>query len=672
MTTPSIKKRKQNTIILVDKKKPQFFQFDTALIFDEKPINKALAVELLMEGSNSAISAETSLLFAKKIRIVCPKATPLKEGVKLILNLSGLYQEFQEHYLLNIPCTLSTVENYQHVTHAVLSFTDAIDCQFNEWYQNWLTQFQELHKSDEIDEHSFQFIYQYYKRLYAAHLPHPVLLSNQQKIQHTFISKPCSSNITFVNEHGTNIQVPLSIFQAHIKHQNNETRIPVYVWYEDKQIFHFSNRDYPKVSSKRIVSWLRTKKHWRVLLVRNRHIFPIEKLQCNEIKQYVTAEAVTNNEEFRQSFADLSTSTHILDISCLFANIQLPMQSESFSATKQTTAELFGNYQLLSFQVKRAEHRYEYHTGITLTTEVQEKSATIKAEIINISFLGLGVIIPVADYPFKENDTIMVEFTEWNDNLPSRFFKKAALLETIEYTIISIYKNPKNIFLGLKRIKRDTDPTLNSFIRNKLAEIEQSKPGCIHNDFDLYQSLFSSLWVNNNITGLAFFLGRDSNGIRIIQAIVSTQENSKIRSPYQSTQDWTFLQQIALPLDIAINKLNPEKNNANNSLNIGIYCYFDSTGTTPKWLTKTDLDFQTIEQKSSFITTAMQHKKHFFYHCSLIAISPGKDDILKGESSAFVSLAAHRLKEIHDICRALIAIGELNDVTRLIEFMHKG
>lgn len=264
-----------------------------------------------------------------------------------------------------------------------------------------------------------------------------------------------------------------------------------------------------------------------------------------------------------------------------------------------------------------------------------------------------------------------MEFTAWNASMPSSFFKKKETLETVEYTITSLYKTQEIIFLGLERIKRDTDPKLNSFIRNKLAEIKQSQSGSIYNEFDLYQALFSSLWVNNNIAGLAFFLGKDNNGVRIIQAIVGTQENSKIRSPHQSTQDWTFLQQIALPLDIAINKLNPEKNNANHSLSLGVYCYFDDKGNSPKWVTKTDLDFNTIEQKSSFIKVAVSYQKHFFYHCSLVAITPGKDDILKGESSSFVSLAAHRLKEIHNICRALIAIGELNDVTRLIEFMHK-
>jgi hypothetical protein len=102
-----------------------------------------------------------------------------------------------------------------------------------------------------------------------------------------------------------------------------------------------------------------------------------------------------------------------------------------------------------------------------------------------------------------------VEFTAWNASMPSSFFKKKETLETVEYTITSLYKTQEIIFLGLERIKRDTDPKLNSFIRNKLAEIKQSQSGSIYNEFDLYQALFSSLWVNNNIAGLAFFLGKD-------------------------------------------------------------------------------------------------------------------------------------------------------------------
>lgn len=226
MTTPSTKKRKQNTIVQVDKKNPQFFKFDAALIFDEKPVNRTMSVELLIEGNNSLVNAETSLLFTKKIRIVCAKMVPLKEGSKLQLNLRSLFQEHAENYLLNIPCILTKVENHQHVTHAVLNFIDPLDCQFNEWYQNWLAQYREVHKSDAIDEHAFQFIYQFYKRLYAAHLPHPVLLSDKQTIRHAFISNPCSNNIMVTNAQGINVQLPLSIFQTYIKHQDNETRIP--------------------------------------------------------------------------------------------------------------------------------------------------------------------------------------------------------------------------------------------------------------------------------------------------------------------------------------------------------------------------------------------------------------------------------------------------------------
>lgn len=131
------------------------------------------------------------------------------------------------------------------------------------------------------------------------------------------------------------------------------------------------------------------------------------------------------------------------------------------------------------------------------------------------------------------------------------------------------------------------------------------------------------------------------------------------------------MQQLATPLGLEINKIIAEKQQYETQISIGIYCYYDDKSEFPEWKTKTDLEFNSISDKAEFIKMAISYKKHFFYHCSLAPIATGKDDSLNGESSAFVSLAAHRLKEIHEICRSLIAVGELHDMTRLIEFMYR-
>lgn len=657
-------------IVLVDKNTPQIFNFDEAVVFDETPINKVFPVELLLEEPPSVCNAKTSELYHNQIRIVCANSAPLNEGQRLQLNLNALYKQHAKEYFLNIPCTLTRLEKFQQVTHALLTFSEHVNSDFIDWYKQWLDTQQEAHKNTDIDQNAFNFIYQYYKRVYASHLIYPVLFSDTQQIKHAFISKQCSTNITFSNQQKVNIELPINIIQAYIKLQKKETRIALYVWYENDQIHYFSNKDHPTLPSKKIVSWLKTKPQWRVLLIRNREIAPATELQYDEIKQYITKDAVANAAAFEQSFTQLSTTTHILDISCLFARINLPTYTAALAENTQTLDALKVNYQILSFQVKRAEHRFNYQTKLTLTTLNPSNNITIPAESSDISFLGLNIRLPLANYPLKEQDFILVEFTQWNEMLRSSLFKKKAKLEAAEYKIINIYKKDDHISLGLRRIKRDTDPKLNSIIREKIEDIKQSIPGSIHNDFDLYQSLLASLWINNNIAGLPFFLSRDNQGIRIIQAIASTKENLKIRNPYQENNDWSFLQQIALSLDLAINKLNSEKHTLLNHLNIGVYCYYDDTGADSAWKTKTDLDFQSTADKFNFISTAMRYKKHYFYHCALVPITPGKDDILNGESSAFISLAAHRLKEIHEVCRALIAIGELNDVTRLVEFIH--
>ena len=92
--------------------------------------------------------------------------------------------------------------------------------------------------------------------------------------------------------------------------------------------------------------------------------------------------------------------------------------------------------------------------------------------------LGLSVRFPLVDYPFSVRGAVMLEFEQWNEMIPTRMFKKK----------------------------------------------EQTDKGERCNVFGLYQSLVASLWINNNMTGLVFFLGRDTEGVRIIQAVSETQK----------------------------------------------------------------------------------------------------------------------------------------------------
>jgi len=236
MASPHIKKRNINTTILVDKHQPQIFKFDEPPIFDEHSIQQSCNAELVI-NQNTVLNIDTHLFYTKKIQIVAPKTDDLIEGQSIHLNLNRFYQKLKQDYFLNIPCTLEKVEKHQHVVHAVLVFTKDIHPQFNNWYQQWFNKHQEENKNNDIDESTFSFIYQYYKRLNAAHLTAPLLLSDSQKIIYAFTSKACNSSITFSTKQGIQIPLPLSLFKPYITHQEKESAFKFSV---TNQLINFS------------------------------------------------------------------------------------------------------------------------------------------------------------------------------------------------------------------------------------------------------------------------------------------------------------------------------------------------------------------------------------------------------------------------------------------------
>ena len=662
----SIEKSSLKPIVLIDKNRPHFFDFDKPVVFDEEPVNKRTSVRLLRE-EKSEFNAETSVLYTHKIRIVYSKTESLLEGETVNISFNDLYEELQHDYFENISCTVTKVEKFEYNIHAELTFCDHVDPQFIDWYKKWLDKDR---KTNKTDEKAFNAVYRYYKRLYCRYLSHLFLFNDIRQVRYAFISKSGSVGISFTDARNTTIRLPISVFNTYINSGRKGNRTPLYAWYENDRIHYFSSADHPRISPKILISWITKKPQWRVLLVSSREIVPVDELQRKEVTPYITEGAIDNASTFEESLSNLSSTTNIIDISCLFNHIDLPECQDILSANEAIVQEDEIDYQVLSFVIKRDEPRYDYTTTVTLTALNQPQKTTIRAETSNISLLGFNLTIPNADCSFNLGDSIIIEFIQWNKKIAG-LFNKEKQLEKAEYEIVKLEKNNGLVKLGVRQNIRKANSKLTSYIQNEIEDLKQSDNGDIRNDFDLYESLVSSLWINNNISGLAFFLGRDSEGIRIIQGIVNTRTNLKLRQPYLENNDWGFLQKIAPDLGAAVNSIKPDKDNIFKNLNIGIYCYYDDSGKTLQWVSKTDLEFRSTESKSQFVNTAIGHKKHYFYHCSLMPIKSHIDDILMGEASSFFSAGAHRLKEIHEIGRSLLAIGELKDVTRLIEFMYK-
>jgi hypothetical protein len=623
--------RSYKSIVTVDRDQPHFFEFDKAVEVGEIPLSKKFAVEFIDENG-IVISADTSLLYEDKFRVVLAKNETINEGDKVQLSLTAVHKKIAHDYFLKIPSALTKVEQFDHVTHAEITFSEETDVEFTAWYQQWLAKFKSVKNRDEINRDAFNFLFQYYKRLYCDHLAYPILFSDEKEIQRAYLSKAASLAISFTTEHESDARLPINVIQPYITLPSKINRIPLYVWYEDNQIHYFSKADYPKVSPKNIISWLTKKPQWRVLLVRNRKMVFADELQRKEIVQYFTDDISQNDSDFEDDFFKLCISTNILDISCLFKEYQFPEYQHELEENKEPLSELDVDYHRISFKIKRTEARYDFTTKVLLITlgGLEE----FDAETTNVSLLGLNIRIPLANCSLQERDTIRVDFTQWNDEIPKKLLQKKEEIDPVEYKITNINRKKDHIILGIKLVIKENNTDFNRFFKNKVKEIKKITPGSMRNSSDVYQSLVSSLWINNNIAGLVFYIGKDSKGIHIIQAIANTEDNLKLRKPYQENNDWTFLQQQAYELSNAVKEVN----------NLGIYCYYDDTNKPYQWHTKTDLDFTNAKNKQDFITTAMGFEKHYFYHCSLNSIIPGKDDILNGESSSLISLGQHLLK----------------------------
>ncbi len=650
--------------VLIDKDKPQFFDFDKTLLVDDKIVEKKNAVELWRDGAERAFKAETSYLFAHTIRISCSKTDKFEVGERVLLKVMDEEKESQS--FLELPCEIDNVEHFSKITHLVLKIEQSLEEKLGE-YQKWFDSLSKTSRSEEVDHKAVNFILQYYKRTLVGHLLYPVLFTGQQ-IRHAFVSKPGAASLSFEDEKGGHLLISADMFYGCINLPKKSDRIPLYLWSENNKVYFFSGQDYPKLSPKKIIPWLISKPDWRVLLLCNRKAAPIHDNQLAEIETYVESETIQDAEKFKNSFAQIDSVTSVLDISCLFEHVWQPLEEKiEISAKQAVTVKGVAEYQVPSFRIKRSEPRYQY----AMKLKIGNMNGGGEIEVItrDVSFLGMSATAVGESLPFTEQAMVSVEFLEWNANLKQGFFKREEPFADVEYKVVNLYKSQDGWDIRLKRDKRDTDPKINALLNEKLDEVKQSDKGEIRNNLDLYKSLYSGLWIANNIAGLAFFIGKDQEGVRIIQAIVQTEENAKVRAPFKRADDWRFLQQLALPVAVELNKNTPGMEPE--PLNIGIYVYLESSGGDPQWRVKTDLDFNSIEAKASFVKQALEYSQHYFFHAVVLPVKGGKDDILNGESSAMVSFAALRLKQIHCVCNSLIAVAELTNVTKLVEFVYR-
>jgi len=82
------------------------------------------------------------------------------------------------------------------------------------------------------------------------------------------------------------------------------------------------------------------------------------------------------------------------------------------------------------------------------------------------------------------------------------------------------------------------------------------------------------------------------------------------------------------------------------------------------------MSLSTTTQKSLFINKAMRYEDYHFYNCVLTPIKSSlieQEDDLNRALLALRSHSPHKVKQIRDTLHGLYAVGELIDITDIIE-----
>ena len=91
-------------IIAVDKKRPQFFNFDASVAAPERPVEKVLPVRLRVAHHQESLVASTSAISLRTVRItLSKKAAPVTIGDRLLVDFVSIHAKLNQDYFLEIP-----------------------------------------------------------------------------------------------------------------------------------------------------------------------------------------------------------------------------------------------------------------------------------------------------------------------------------------------------------------------------------------------------------------------------------------------------------------------------------------------------------------------------------------------------------------------------------------
>jgi hypothetical protein len=217
--------------------------------------------------------------------------------------------------------------------------------------------------------------------------------------------------------------------------------------------------------------------------------------------------------------------------------------------------------------------------------------------------------------------------------------------------------------LGLERNVMACGEKLNQFFITSIADNRDQLATDHQDSFVTQESKILAITATKTMTNIPFFLGLNDDKKRAIQSVANTERNHA--QPLSSL--WPALSTLAAEmsewLKITLDNMNP-------ITDFGLYCYVDNR---QQWQLSTDHHFMTAGQKTLFIHRALLAEHHYFFHCDLTAVK----SLLEREVDLDRNLSRlrhhnpHNVKQIREIIQSLFSVGDLTDITPIIEAVYR-
>lgn len=641
-----------------DRDKPELLPFDHFIQRSDERVKFVTTLEV--RAGDVSYTGTTIDVSSNAMKIVLRRAHCLSPMQLVMIDFSGLYEHYKQDFLNHLSYRILHITHPRNVTHIVVERIDT-QPEFDHWFTEW---FECIKKGRQglVDSNDkiFNRVQAHYVSLYCGFLNRSVFFLAQEQLKETFLTSVALRQLSFVNESGEHKLLWPDDFSRFVQQGKNASMALLFSWV-DGELYCFSSHQVDDRPLAEILAWLQNKSQWRVYLVVSRQLRSPQVEELEQLQQSVDDRIVSYVEELNRCYAELTTCCSLLDVGPVLSNIDWsqvrPLDCSDLAAVIRPVRF---DYRDMTHNYSRRELRLLCQGHVVL----RGRRARLGAEVLDYSLSGLKVELDGQAVPFCPGDRVVIDLSEWSR-------KSGADMKGIPYYVVTINCEQQRFVLKLLRDKINTPRNTEQVLRDYFIELQQTVPICVADyQQNYYFELFSYL-LAKNITGLPFFIGKDAEGYRIIQAVGVTEENRKIRELFSDQHadfEWKPLQQLAVDFSWAIDSAVAEKTEQTVRLATGVYCYVDSNGV---WQVQSDIHFKTPADKYWFIMKALAARKYRFYQCTLTALNAGQDTQADAVVEYVESLSLNKAKEVRALFNSLIAVGELTNMTKLVTHVYQ-